>query len=103
MQIHCLLTAVSGRRDARLRRIPCACVAALAAAGATAPSAALADDVPADFPRLMLDTGRFEVPPAEADLVRFQVHGEEQLRYEQLRSFPLDVTASVNKSGTRAP
>ncbi|HEY8087341.1 MAG TPA: hypothetical protein VIF09_05840, partial [Polyangiaceae bacterium] len=57
-------------------------------------SSARADDVPSDFARLVLDTGRVEVRPAEADLVRLQIHGEEQLRYEHLRSFPLDVTKS---------
>ncbi len=47
-----------------------------------------------DFPRLVLDTGRTPVKPPEVDLVRFQIHGEYQFRYEHLRSFPLDVTAS---------
>jgi hypothetical protein len=68
----------------------------LAFALASSPAAALADDVPGDFARLVLDTGRVAETPAEAGLVRLQVHGEEQLRYEHLRSFPLDVTASRN-------
>jgi hypothetical protein len=57
-------------------------------------TAARADDVPLDFPRLVLDTGRVEVPAPEADVIRLQVHGEEQIRYEHLRSFPLDVSAT---------
>jgi hypothetical protein len=55
---------------------------------------ARADDVPSDFPRLVLDTGRVALAPPEPDLVRLQVHGEEQIRYEHLRSFLLDATAT---------
>ena len=66
----------------------------LAFALASAPAVALADDVPGDFARRVLDTGRVVETPAEAGLVRLQIHGEEQLRYEHLRSFPLDVTAA---------
>jgi hypothetical protein len=54
------------------------------------------DAVPADLSRLVLDTGRPPTAPAEPDLIRLQIHGEEQLRYEHLRSFPLDPTATVN-------
>src|ERR1039458_5855674 len=54
-----------------------------------------AQDVPAALPRLVLDTGRMPVSPAEPGLVRFQIHGEEQLRLEGLRSFPLDPTEST--------
>ena len=68
----------------------------LALAVVTASPAALADDVPADFSRLVLDTGRVELTPAEPGVIRLQLHGEEQLRYEHLRSFPLDVTATRN-------
>jgi hypothetical protein len=56
---------------------------------------AAADDVPADLPRLVLDTGRVPLTPAEPGLVRFEIHGEEQLRLEGLRSFPLDPTATA--------
>jgi hypothetical protein len=56
---------------------------------------ARAQDVPDDLPRLVLDTGRMPVSPAEPGLVRFQIHGEEQLRLEGLRSFPLDPTEST--------
>jgi hypothetical protein len=69
---------------------------AVGTASAAVPGAALADDVPSDFARLVLDTGRVVETPAEAGLIRLQIHGEEQLRYEHLRSFPLDVTASRN-------
>ena len=56
---------------------------------------ASAEDVPEDLPRLVLDTGRPPVKPAEPDLIRFQLNGEYQLRYEHLRSFPLDVSTTV--------
>jgi hypothetical protein len=55
-----------------------------------------AADVPGDFSRLVLDTARLETPAPEPGLIRLQLHGEEQLRYEHLRSFPLDVTATRN-------
>jgi hypothetical protein len=48
-----------------------------------------------DLARIVLDTGRVEMPPPEPDLVRFEAHGEYQLRYEHLRSFPLDPTTST--------
>jgi hypothetical protein len=63
--------------------------------GLLAPCVARADDVPEDFSRLVLDTGRVEPAAAEAGLIRLQLHGEEQIRVEGLRSFPLDVTASI--------
>jgi hypothetical protein len=53
------------------------------------------DAVPEDLPRLVLDTGRTAVAPPEKDLIRFQLHGEYQVRYEHLRSFPLDVSTRV--------
>jgi hypothetical protein len=60
------------------------------------PRTTLADDeVPKDLPRLILDTGRIETRPPEEDLVRFQMHGEYQTRYQIQRSFPLDVTTST--------
>jgi hypothetical protein len=51
--------------------------------------------VPRDFPRLVLDDGRSETFPADPDLVRFQMHGEYQLRYQTMTSFPLDVSTTV--------
>src|SRR5690242_3123981 len=54
-----------------------------------------ADDAPLDVQRLLTETGRPEVAPAEDDLVRVQVHGEYQARYQVMRSFPLDPTASL--------
>jgi hypothetical protein len=71
-----------------------AVAAAFAAGSATASSAFADDDVPADLPRLILDTAR---PPAQKPtpgVLRIQIHGEEQLRYEHLRSFPLDITGT---------
>ncbi|HTQ45522.1 MAG TPA: hypothetical protein VMI75_22340, partial [Polyangiaceae bacterium] len=71
-------------------------LAALAASGLLFSSgSARGDDVPADFNRLVLDTGRIPTAPAEPDLVRFQIHGEEQLRLQGMRSFPLDASATV--------
>ena len=56
---------------------------------------ARADDVPADLPRMVLDTGRIPLTPAEPGVIRFEIHGEEQMRVEGLRSFLLDPTATV--------
>ena len=64
------------------------------AAGVLMSVTARADDVPSDFPRLVLDTARVAIPEPEPGLVRLQIHGEEQIRYEHLRSFQLDVTPS---------
>ena len=72
------------------RVLPC-----LALASALFPAMASADEAPSDLPRLVLDTGRVPLTPAEPGLVRFQIHGEEQLRLEGLRSFPLDPTPST--------
>jgi hypothetical protein len=79
-------------------RLPIALRIALPALVAAVPLAAapaFAQDVPSDLSRLELDTGRVDPKPAEADKVRLQFHGEYQLRYEHLRSFPLDATAST--------
>ncbi len=54
-----------------------------------------ADDVPADLSRLVLDTGRVPLTPAEPGVIRFEIHGEEQIRVEGLRSFLLDPSATV--------
>jgi hypothetical protein len=60
------------------------------------PRSARADDsVPEDFSRLVLDTGRPQVTPPRPCGIQLQLHGEEQLRYEHLRSFPLDPTPTV--------
>jgi hypothetical protein len=59
---------------------------------------ARADAVPTDFPRLVLDTGRVPLTLAEPEDIRFDVHGEEQLRVEGLRSFPLDATETAVKA-----
>ena len=77
---------------------------ALSASVLLAPNVARAADdaeekdesgVPKDFPKLVLDDGRTEIYPAERHLVRFQIHGEYQLRYQTMSSFPLDVSTSV--------
>ncbi len=52
------------------------------------------DDVPADLPRLLLDTGRAVPPTPDPDALRFVVHGEEQIRLQAQRSFPMVPTAS---------
>jgi hypothetical protein len=51
--------------------------------------------VPKNLDLLVLDAGRIPVTPAEPRVLRFQIHGEYQLRYENLRSFPLDPTLST--------
>jgi len=68
------------------------------------PAAARAGDVPEDLPRLVLDSGRVVPAAAEPGLVRLQIHGEEQVRFELLRSFPLDATTTTVQrypAGTR--
>lgn len=51
-------------------------------------------EIPKDLPRLVLDNGRVDVPPADPDAYRFVLHGEHQIRYQAQRSFPLVSTAS---------
>jgi hypothetical protein len=51
-------------------------------------------DIPHDLPRLILDNGRVDMPPADPDAYRFVLHGEHQIRYQAQRSFPLIATAS---------
>lgn len=59
-------------------------------------SAANAEDaVPNDLARLVLDSGRASVPAAEVDVHRFFVQGEYQLRYQAMRSFTLDPSATT--------
>jgi len=50
--------------------------------------------VPKDLPRLILDTGRRELPAPDPDAYRFMLHGEHQIRWQAQRSFPLSATAS---------
>ena len=65
-------------------------------------SADEADDVPKELPRLILDTGRRETPPAEADAYRFTLHGEHQIRYQADSSFTLAPTATaIDARGAR--
>ncbi len=51
-------------------------------------------DIPRDFPRLVLDTGRAEIPPPDPEAFRFILHGEHQIRYQVQKSFTLTPTAS---------
>ena len=51
--------------------------------------------VPKNFGQLVLDDGRTKPFPADPHLVRFQIHGEYQLRYQGMTSFPLDVSTGV--------
>jgi len=60
-----------------------------------ADEASAAPAVPHDFPRLVLDAGRIDVPAPDADAYRFFVRGEHQIRYQVQRSFPLVATASA--------
>jgi hypothetical protein len=60
-----------------------------------APKDGANDAVPKDLPRLVLDTGRTEVKPPDDELVRFQIHGEYQMRYQVQRSFPMDATTTT--------
>ena len=51
-------------------------------------------EIPKDLPRLILDTGRAEMPAADPEAFRFILHGEHQIRYQVQRSFTLVPTAS---------
>lgn len=51
--------------------------------------------VPADLPRLVLETGRPARREPEPDAIRLTFHGEYQLRYQAQRRFPLEATASA--------
>ena len=51
--------------------------------------------VPADLPRLVFETGRTPVAPAEAGVVRVQIHGEYQMRFQGMTSFTLTPSATV--------
>jgi hypothetical protein len=80
-----------------LRPLAVACFTSLAlisASPAWAAGGPEREEVPKDLPRLVLETGRTEVRPPEDDLVRFQIHGEYQARFQSMRSFPLDPTTS---------
>ncbi|MBX3217112.1 MAG: hypothetical protein KF850_34085 [Labilithrix sp.] len=75
-------------------------LALVLAASAWSSGVRAADDdaaptVPKDFPRLVFDTGRPDVPAPDPDAYRFTVHGEHQIRYQVQRSFPLTATASA--------
>ncbi len=87
-----LLPRSSSTRARRILLAPASLLLLLCAA----PDARAEEPViPKDFARLVLDTGRPPVRPAEPDVVRFQIHGEYQLRGTSLRSFPLDPSTQV--------
>lgn len=50
--------------------------------------------IPTDLPRLILDSGRPVPRLPEPDLIRFQLHGEYQLRYQRQSNILLEPTAS---------
>ncbi len=61
-----------------------------------APSTVADPAVPSNLPALVFDDNRTPLPPPEDGLVRFQIHGEYQLRVNRMQSFPLDVSDSVS-------
>jgi hypothetical protein len=79
------------------RSIPLACLTGALALCVVRPARGADDAVPSDLSRLVLDTARAEMPPAEPGVIRFQMHGEEQIRYQHERSFPLDATATLQQ------
>src|ERR1700722_11809518 len=90
-------STVSSRADFLMRRT-IVLAAVLSASLLPLPGRAFADDVPTDLSRLVLDTGRIPLTPAEPGVIRFEIHGEEQIRVEGLRSFLLDPTATAVKN-----
>lgn len=84
-------------------RRPFACVLAvttllLTAAPARAAGVGEEEDVPRDFPRLILDSGAPSPLTPEPDVYRFFVNGEHQIRFQAERSFPLVASASAMAS-----
>ncbi|MDB4946258.1 MAG: hypothetical protein JWP97_5792 [Labilithrix sp.] len=59
-----------------------------------APPKAELHAIPDDLHRLVLETGRREVPKPEPDALRFVIRGEYQVRYQVERSFTLTPSAS---------
>ena len=67
-----------------------AALSALLALGALTRAANATEPTPEDFdPRWLIDPGRLEVPAAEPDLVRFEAHGEYQIRLRGQSSIAL--------------
>jgi hypothetical protein len=77
-----------------LRAIALLPVLLLALTRATPAHADDAGGVPADLGRLRLDTGRGAAEVPDPDALRFVIHGEEQLRFQAQRTFPMVPTAS---------
>jgi hypothetical protein len=51
--------------------------------------------VPSDLDRLILEVPKSRVKPLEAHVLRVQIHGEYELRYEHLSTLPLDASPAV--------
>lgn len=56
---------------------------------------AVTGEIPTDLGRLILDNGRRDIPAPDPEAYRFFLHGEHQIRYQAMRSFPLVATASA--------
>jgi hypothetical protein len=52
-------------------------------------------EVPRQLPRLIAGDARIPAKEKESDVLRFQIHGEYQLRVDRMQSFPLDVSEST--------
>jgi hypothetical protein len=68
---------------------------ALAEPARAASDASPVREVPEELARFILETPRSPVSPPSLGVIRFQVHGEYELRYEHLSTFPLDASAFV--------
>lgn len=90
-----MLRALMRRPGVRLLPLSALVVSTFLATSAHAEDAdAPEGEIPKDLPRLILDTGRVDVPAADPDAYRIFFHGEHQIRYQAQRSFPLVATAT---------
>src|SRR5690606_38205370 len=64
------------------------------AAADTRPTSSVAV-APEQIPRLVLDAGRPDLGAPDPDGYRVEIHGEEQIRFQVQRSFPLVPTAGA--------
>src|SRR5689334_8216823 len=88
-----MLRALMG--DARKRCAALPFVIGIATATTLLVDPAHAEGPRADLDQLLLDTGRPELASPDPDSYRFQVHGEEQIRFQMQRRFPLVPTATA--------
>jgi hypothetical protein len=66
------------------------------AASGTAPAPTVEEpEVPEDFDRLLLDTGRIKTPKPDKQKLTIDIHGELQFRGQVQNAFPMDVTATT--------